>query len=899
MKTLLNKALLVLMLVVTVATTVNAQKSINLRELNTYPYELTTLDSLPKHPLNGVEVTFTAILSSYPKNSGLASYSNGDIGRIHLFVVDTTAASLGRDGMAMQIVQPRSAANFLEIEALSPGAIVDVTGNLTFFGLSAQFNVTAIADVTNKVEGELGDLSRYDALLAPVEINVSDINSMNEDGTIQLNIANYSKFAHAYVKVSNGTIQFTQGAIARPNYVVKNNGTEHLVYSNDISLRYRNDKAQYREGYNVRREADGQFVPPPAGALVNLSGYMVVNNFDAFGRIASGASIFKITPMDDGVLWIGDNRNVNGENGYVWNNDLEVVGFPPTFENAALSIEKPKPNDIVTFSVDILAPSQDITLTSVKLHYKLNAGADNEVEMTQEGNKFSYTFPAFADGDVVDYVVFATSSEDITGEYRGTFLVANVIESIAAIQQTADDAIANSPLAGLGVLNLNITATVVADATDGLVVVHESSNPWSGIYLDARIQAVKDLVRGDVVNITAAEVIEDYDGTGVTYLSKVELKKTGEDSEYANLIPSVTTDEIRATPEAYEGMVLTFTGVEVFNLQADGTNDYGEFEIATSASETKTGLRIDGSYPSSSSSFGSGTRNFSDAYNENAKLGATFESVTGMLYYRFGNPKLLIRKLEDLVADDWTYPVRTFALLAPADEASVDLATLTENLDIDWAPTFDQDGNDVFYFFSLFAEVEGEVEGETDLELIEFIASNEDGTTPKLTLTPAVLDSMLAANGVALESSVTLYWSVAAYDNSAETEEDIFDNLVFASTYAGIEFTEVLRSVTFKRGATAVSNESGFKAFDFALNQNYPNPFNPSTAITFTIPAATKVNLSVYNVLGQRVASLVNRDLSAGAHTYTFDASALSSGMYFYRLEAGANVSVKKMMLIK
>jgi len=533
------------------------------------------------------------------------------------------------------------------------------------------------------------------------------------------------------------------------------------------------------------------------------------------------------------------------------------------------------------------------------LHYKLNAGEDNEVEMTQEGNKFSYTFPAFADGDVVDYVVFATSSEDITGEYRGTFLVANVIESIAAIQQTADDAIANSPLAGLGVLNLNITATVVADANDGLVVVHEAAAPWSGIYLDARIPAVKELVRGDVVKITAAEVIEDRDGTGVTYLTKVELSKTGEDSDYANLIPSVTTDEVRATPEAYEGMVLTFEGVEVFNLQADGTSDFGEFEIATSASETKTGLRIDGSYPSSSSSFGSGTRNFSDSYNENAKLGASFESVTGMLYYSFSNPKLLIRQLEDFVTEDWTYPVRTFALLSPADEATVDLATQTENVVIEWAPTVDQDGNDVYYFFSLFAEVAGEVEGETDLDLIEFIASDADGVEPSLTLTPAVLDSMLAANGVALESSIKLQWSIAAWDGSGETEEDILNNLVLASSYSGVEFTEVFRAITFKRGATAVSNESVFKAFEFALNQNYPNPFNPSTAITFTIPATSKVNLSVFNVLGQRVASLVNRDLSAGAHSFTFDASALSSGMYFYRLEAGANVSVKKMMLIK
>jgi len=270
-----------------------------------------------------------------------------------------------------------------------------------------------------------------------------------------------------------------------------------------------------------------------------------------------------------------------------------------------------------------------------------------------------------------------------------------------------------------------------------------------------------------------------------------------------------------------------------------------------------------------------------------------------MLYYSFSNPKLLIRQLEDFVTEDWTYPVRTFALLSPADEATVDLATQTENVVIEWAPTVDQDGNDVYYFFSLFAEVAGEVEGETDLDLIEFIASDADGVEPSLTLTPAVLDSMLAANGVALESSIKLQWSIAAWDGSGETEEDILNNLVLASSYSGVEFTEVFRAITFKRGATAVSNESVFKAFEFALNQNYPNPFNPSTAITFTIPATSKVNLSVFNVLGQRVASLVNRDLSAGAHSFTFDASALSSGMYFYRLEAGANVSVKKMMLIK
>lgn len=88
---------------------------------------------------------------------------------------------------------------------------------------------------------------------------------------------------------------------------------------------------------------------------------------------------------------------------------------------------------------------------------------------------------------------------------------------------------------------------------------------------------------------------------------------------------------------------------------------------------------------------------------------------------------------------------------------------------------------------------------------------------------------------------------------------------------------------------------------DFALEQNYPNPFNPSTNIEFSIPNATPVQLDVFNVLGQRVATLVNgQTMTAGTHSVAFDASDLTSGMYIYRLQAGANFSqTRTMMLLK
>ena len=84
----------------------------------------------------------------------------------------------------------------------------------------------------------------------------------------------------------------------------------------------------------------------------------------------------------------------------------------------------------------------------------------------------------------------------------------------------------------------------------------------------------------------------------------------------------------------------------------------------------------------------------------------------------------------------------------------------------------------------------------------------------------------------------------------------------------------------------------------FALYQNYPNPFNPSTTIRYGLPHKSAVQLTVFNTLGQRVAVLQNGEQEAGYHEVRFDASGLSSGVYFYRIIAGDFVQTCKLLLL-
>jgi phosphatidylserine/phosphatidylglycerophosphate/cardiolipin synthase-like enzyme len=140
-------------------------------------------------------------------------------------------------------------------------------------------------------------------------------------------------------------------------------------------------------------------------------------------------------------------------------------------------------------------------------------------------------------------------------------------------------------------------------------------------------------------------------------------------------------------------------------------------------------------------------------------------------------------------------------------------------------------------------------------------------------------------------------WSSNAENSNNENTLIIQSNRIanlylqeFGARYENAGGTDVLLGVTDKGNELPTS---------FLLAQNYPNPFNPSTTIEFSVPQSKLVSIKIYDVVGREVSTLVNENLAAGSYKVTWNASKLSSGVYFYKMNAGNFVQTKKLLLQK
>ena len=140
-------------------------------------------------------------------------------------------------------------------------------------------------------------------------------------------------------------------------------------------------------------------------------------------------------------------------------------------------------------------------------------------------------------------------------------------------------------------------------------------------------------------------------------------------------------------------------------------------------------------------------------------------------------------------------------------------------------------------------------------------------------------------------------WQEMAYD--IKETEDGYVVAGYTQSYGNGGF-EMYLVKTDKNGLVSINDDNGSNLIsEFTLFQNFPNPFNPSTTINFIIPNKAYTTLRIYDVLGRKVQTLFEAELSSGSHHIVFNASFISSGIYFYQLNTGDFSQTKKMILLR
>jgi len=134
--------------------------------------------------------------------------------------------------------------------------------------------------------------------------------------------------------------------------------------------------------------------------------------------------------------------------------------------------------------------------------------------------------------------------------------------------------------------------------------------------------------------------------------------------------------------------------------------------------------------------------------------------------------------------------------------------------------------------------------------------------------------------------------------NIDDAQRIVYDNLLPQSINRGRIFIKNLFGDD-EEFLAAVENENMYIPYKYALEQNYPNPFNPLTTIKYSVPESGSVQLKVYDIIGNEVATLVNEIKAPGSHEVSFNAAQLTSGVYIYSLKAGNFAQIKKMILLK
>ena len=576
---------------------------------------------------NGQEVEIVAVVLSNPRNSGLANVDqDGRVSRVHMYVRDTSAVSQGVEGMGLQIVDPNYDANTLLDYA--PGDILKIIGTVAPFGTVMQMTPTSV-----ELVGYYVDLGFPESILDPVVVTSEQVNASIGADSVQVNWSNLADLRGQYIRLTNAeVVREDLSNPDRPDFYVSSDDGTTIVNFYDMGVQFRNDRDDYPQTFLV---PDSDFVPPPLQSVVDIQGFLSFQNGgDQIGNSVPSNALLSISPFE--------RRGCTGDP-VGPSCDLAIAVVPPIVSNFSPLDIIPNGTAPVQLSFEAMA---DPLRTLDRGFCEYFTSQDEMIkieEATDTGAGFTCSIPPQLDTTFVRVRAGASDDAGATdySDYLTYVTLFEGINEVADIQRTFDTTSDSSPVIG-GPWSMDITAVVTSQPdVSGFYVLQdkEDLSPWSGILLE---NPSTELQLGDQIQITSAEVVEDFSVTtlrNATY----SLQSTGNAVFYKPTTTTNLRDPIMA--EAHESMMLRFVDVTL-GANPDFPSNFGEWTFTSFEDDF---IRADDRSDA-----------FSSDFSATLVEGSLWDYIQGIWWYSFGNYKLVPESPTEDITPQGAAAVPTF-----------------------------------------------------------------------------------------------------------------------------------------------------------------------------------------------------------------------------------------------